>query len=351
MTLDIDIGIDLPGFALDVAFNVESGETVALVGPNGAGKSTVLRAIAGLSPIHKGSITFERELWNSPEKRKPISPEMRRIGFVFQNEVLFDHLTAIENVAFGLRARRVPEPRRTAYETLARLGIEGIAEQRPRTLSGGQAQRVALARAIAINPRVLLLDEPLAALDVQARGTVRGELKRTLDATDAARIIVTHDPVDAYALADRVVVIEGGRVTQTGTLEELAYAPRTNYIADLLGTNVVRGVLSGDVLLLDLGGELIVGAHDVADGPALGVIRPQAISLHDKRPEGSPRNVWQTEVVGIEHNVDRVRVRLGPPVGLVAEVTRIGLESLTVAAIGAIIWASVKASEVSVSAL
>lgn len=351
MTLDIDIGIDLPGFALDVAFTVESGETVALVGPNGAGKSTVLRSIAGLSPIDKGSITFERELWDSPEKRKPIPPEMRRIGFVFQNEALFDHLTAIENVAFGLRARRVAEPRRIAYETLARLGIEGIAEQRPRTLSGGQSQRVALARAIAINPRVLLLDEPLAALDVQARGAVRGELERTLDATDAARIIVTHDPVDAYALADRVVVIEGGRVTQTGTLDELAYAPRTAYIADLLGINVVRGVISGDVLLLDTGGELIVGAHDVADGPVLGVIRPQAISLHDKRPEGSPRNVWQTDVVGIEHSADRVRVRLGPPVGLVAEVTRIGLESLTVATIGAIIWASVKASEVSVSAL
>jgi molybdate transport system ATP-binding protein len=352
--MHLDGRIELDGFEIEVDLTVSPGETVALVGPNGAGKTTVLRAVAGLVPLTSGTLRFADQMWDAPADDAFVPPEGRRVGAVFQHYLLFDHLTVLENVAFGLRATGTDRrtARRAALEQLARLDVDTLARRRPPTLSGGQAQRVALARALVTRPGVLLLDEPLAALDVSTRGAVRHELLGWLAepaAIAAARLLITHDPVDAHALADRVVVLEGGRVVQRGTLGELAAAPRSSYVADLMGTNLLRGELHDGVFRVVGAGELAVGAHTAADGDAFAAIRPAAIALHRSRPEGSPRNVWETTIAGVDRSIDRVRVRLGSPYALVVEVTEAGLLSLG-AGVGEPVWASVKASEIAVVA-
>ncbi len=356
MTLRIDAEIEIADFRVEVDLDVEPGESVALVGPNGAGKSTIVRAIAGLQPISSGRISFGGHVWDDPRAARFVHPRRRRVGAVFQQYLLFDHMTALENVAFGLRAEGTDrhDARRRALDLLGRLGIGDVASQRPASLSGGQAQRVALARALAIEPQVMLLDEPLAALDASARGAVRHDLQRWMHGTNdsigsACRLVVTHDPVDAHALADRVVVLERGRITQRGTMAELAAAPRSSYVADLMGTNLLHGILRGSTFAVDAGGALTVGAHEAPDGEAIAAVRPSAISLHPTRPDGSPRNVWPTTIVGVDRSADRVRVRLGLPLPLVVEVTAAGLDALH-AAPGDEVWASVKASEVTVVA-
>jgi molybdate transport system ATP-binding protein len=357
VSLTVDAMIEIDEFVVEIAFTVERGETVALVGPNGAGKSTVLRAIAGLHPISSGRVAFGDQVWDEPSTGVFVAPRNRQIGAVFQNYLLFEHLSALDNVAFGLRARRADKRRArlASQSAMERLGVGAIAEQMPSTLSGGQAQRVALARALVIEPGVVVLDEPLAALDATTRGTVRHDLpawlgeSRSADGLPPARIVVTHDPVDAHALADRVVVLEAGRITQTGTPGDLAARPRSTFVADLMGTNVLHGLLRGSVFDVHGGGELIVGAHDAVDGPAIAAIRPAAVSLHRSQPEGSPRNVWETRVAGIDRSNDRVRVRLGAPSRLVVEVTEAGLAALDVS-VDARVWSAVKASEISVVA-
>lgn len=349
MTLHLDGAVESGGFRVEATLHVEAGETVALVGPNGAGKSTLLRAIAGLERLAEGAIRWNGEVWDEPGRF--VAPADRSVGVMFQDHLLFDHLTALDNVAFGMRAAGTSAgiARTRAADLLAQLGIAAVGAHRPRELSGGQAQRVALARALAIDPVVLLLDEPLASLDVSAREAVRHDLAAWLSghAAGPARLLVTHDPVDAHALADRVVVLEAGRVTQRGTLAELAAAPRSDYVADLMGTNVVRGVLTGHILRLADGTELTVGAHHAHDGAVIAAVSPRAISLHRDRPEGSPRNVWQAEIGAVDRSLDRVRVRLAGSLPLVVEVTEAGLAALG-AALGDVVWASVKASEITV---
>jgi molybdate transport system ATP-binding protein len=207
---------------------------------------------------------------------------------------------------------------------------------------------VALGRALVTDPDLVLLDEPLAALDVGTRGALRRELRRHLAAVGSPTVLVTHDPVDAHALADRVVVIEQGRVSQQGRLPEITARPRSRYVAELVGTNLVAGQVRGGVLTTDDGGRVVVPA-DTADGPALATIRPSAVGLHRSRPEGSARNVWPVEVTGVDRHGDRVRVRLAGPVELVAELTPAGLEALELRPDDRA-WASVKASEVEVDA-
>lgn len=351
MSLSLAGTIDVGGSTIDIEVEVERGETLALVGPNGAGKSTVLRAIAGLTGLASGTLTHDGTVWDDPSAGVLIRPQERRVGIVFQQYRLFEHLDALDNVAFGLRAAGVERgnARRSAADALDRLGVATVSGQRPSTLSGGQAQRVALARVLVTEPSVLLLDEPLAALDVSARGAVRRDLQQVIGGVDAVRIIVTHDPVDAHALADRVVVLESGRVTQVGTVAELAAAPRSSYVADLMGTNLVRGRLDRGTLVVVGGASFEIGAHDVADGPIIATIRPASVALHRSRPEGSPRNVWHTTVDGVDVSDGRVRVRLGSPFEFVVEVTAAGYESLEVGP-GDRVWASVKASEISVVA-
>lgn len=349
MTLTVHGAVQLEGFRVEIDLEVACGETVALLGPNGAGKSTVLRAIAGLIALSHGRIELDGTPWDAADVFVP--PADRRVGAVFQSYRLFEHLDARENVAFGLRARGVRrrEARSAADAALARLGVAEIAGRFPADLSGGQAQRVAVARALVVEPSVVLLDEPMAALDVSARSAVRHELAGWLDDVAACRVLVSHDPVDAHALADRVVVLEGGAVTQRGRLTELAAAPRTAYIADLVGTNLLRGTLSDGEMHVAGGGVVYVGAHDAPDGPVIATIRPAAIALHRDHPEGSPRNVWSAEIAGVERADDRVRVRLAGALDLVVEVTAAGFTSLGVD-VGDAIWASVKASEIGVVA-
>lgn len=350
MTLRYEGVVERGTTTIDVGFTVERGETLALVGPNGAGKSSVLDAIAGLLPLTGGAIDVDGAVWDDGGQAF-LPPAQRSVGAVFQSYRLFDHLDAVDNVAFGLRARRIDRStaRARAVAALERLGIAECAHRRPDQLSGGQSQRVAVARALVVEPVVVLLDEPTAALDASARGAVRHELDDWLREIDAHRILVTHDPVDAHALADRVVVVEHGVVTQRGTMAELAAAPRSDYVADLLGTNLLRGELSGGELTTPDGVLLSVGAHAAPDGPVVATVRPAAIALHRQRPEGSPRNVWSTTVTGVDVADGRVRVRLGEPLELVVEVTGAGFGALDVA-VGGEVWASVKASEIGVVA-
>ena len=349
MTLSMQGMVERDGFRLEIELEVERDETVALLGPNGAGKSTVLAAIAGLIALTSGRVEFDGAGWDTPDAFVP--PADREVGAVFQSYRLFGHLDVRENVAFGLRARGVRrrDARAAADDALERLGVASVADRYPADLSGGQSQRVAVARALVIEPSVVLLDEPMASLDVSARSVIRHELAGWLADVPACRVLVSHDPVDAHVLADRVVVLEGGLVTQRGTLSELAGAPRTTYVADLVGTNLLRGTLAGGLLHLAGGGTVHVGPHDAPDGPAIATIRPAAIALHRAHPEGSPRNVWHTTVEAVERSDERVRVRLGGPMALVVEVTGPGFASLGIE-VGEEVWASVKASEIGVVA-
>ena len=237
MTLSAVIHATRGNFRLDVSFDVADGETLAVLGPNGAGKSTILRCLLGLVPLDTGRIVLGDHVLEDTTNNLYVEPENRRVGAVFQDYLLFRHLSVIDNVAFGLRARgaRKESARLTARAHLERFEVEHLADRRPSQLSGGEAQRVALARALAVDPKVLLLDEPLAALDVTTRRTVRDELSLFLSAFGGPRLIVTHDPADARRLADRVLIVEHGSVVQHGSILDVMRDPATPYVAALFG--------------------------------------------------------------------------------------------------------------------
>ncbi|MEV4109388.1 ABC transporter ATP-binding protein [Nonomuraea sp. NPDC049695] len=326
-----------PAFTLDLTLEVAPGEVVALLGPNGAGKTTALRALAGLTAMTGGQI----DLGGQP--LHILAAEERPIGMVFQDYLLFPHLSALDNVAFGPRCQGVPkaESRRTAAALLERVGLAEHAAAKPRRLSGGQAQRVALARALAVEPRLLLLDEPLAALDAHTRLEVRSQLRRHLADFDGATVLVTHDPLDAMVLADRLIVIENGAVVQQGSPAEVARRPRTDYVARLVGLNLYRGVADGGRVKV---GELLISTSDPLEGPAFVAFAPAAVALYRSRPDGSPRNVWQARVEGVERHGDNVRVHLDGPITAFADITPAALADLDLTP-GQTIWASVKATE------
>ncbi|MDQ4069977.1 MAG: ABC transporter ATP-binding protein, partial [Actinomycetota bacterium] len=244
MRLRAEVGVRLGSLDLDVVLDASPEEVVAVVGPNGAGKSTLLRALAGLVRLDRGRVVLGDRLLADAPTNTHVGPEHRGAAVVFQDSLLFPHLTALDNVAYGLRARGAArgDARRRAAEWLARVGIgEDHLRSRPGQLSGGQAQRVALARALATEPDLLLLDEPLSAADAGAKGQLRRVLREQLAASGAVRLLVTHDPVDAMALAERLVVVEGGRVTQQGPITEVTTRPRSAWVAQLVGLNLFRG--------------------------------------------------------------------------------------------------------------
>ncbi|PZG22761.1 ABC transporter ATP-binding protein [Nonomuraea aridisoli] len=327
-----------PAFRLDVSFEAAPGEVVALLGPNGAGKTTALRALAGLTGLaEEGHITLDgRPLHTEPPDRRPI-------GMVFQDYLLFPHLSALDNVAFGPRCRGASkaEARRVAADLLERVGLAAHAAAKPRRLSGGQAQRVALARALAVRPRLLLLDEPLAALDAHTRLEIRSRLRRDLAGFDGATVLVTHDPLDAMVLADRLVVVEDGAVVQQGEPAEVARRPRTDYVARLVGLNLYRG--TGDGVRVKVG-ELLFSTIEQVDGPAFVAFSPAAGALYRTRPDGSPRNLWQAAVEGVERHGDNVRVHLGGPIAAFVDITPAALADLDLSP-GRQVWAAVKATE------
>jgi molybdate transport system ATP-binding protein len=345
MTLAARIRRGLGRFELDVELTTKSGETVAILGPNGSGKSTLFRCLAGLLPIDRGRIELDEEVLDEPATDSFVVPEKRPVAVVFQDYLLFPNLTALENVAFGLRARGVPktEARSRAGEWLERVGLTDHAGHRPRALSGGQAQRVALARALATQPRLLLLDEPLAALDAGTRADVRRDLRRHLATFDGVRLLVTHDPVDAYALADRVVILERGAVVQMGILADVTAQPRSRYIADLVGVNLLAGTGTNGAITTATGGRIVPA--DAVQGDAFAVIQPHAVALYLSPPDGSPRNVWEEVVADVDRQADRVRVRLTGQIPLISEITPAALDDLALQP-GDRVWATVKATEI-----
>jgi molybdate transport system ATP-binding protein len=345
MTLNARIVRSLGTFRLDLALTTDSSETVAVLGPNGSGKSTLFRCLAGLLPIDEGRIDLDGDVLDDPVADVFVRPERRPVAVVFQDYLLFPNMNARENVAFGLRARGMVrgEARNRAGSWLERVGLGDHADRRPDQLSGGQAQRVALARALATAPRLLLLDEPLAALDAGVRDEVRRDLRRHLASFAGIRLLVTHDPVDAFALADRVVILEHGQVSQSGTLAEVAARPRSRYIADLVGVNLISGTGHNGAITTSTGGRIVPA--DPISGPALAAIHPHSVALYAAPPEGSPRNVWSVTVADVDRQSDRVRVRLAGEVRLVAEITVAALDTLALHP-GDQLWASVKATEI-----
>jgi molybdate transport system ATP-binding protein len=338
-------------FRLNLDLEVGEGEVVALLGPNGAGKSTALRALAGLLRLDGGRIVLGGATLANAETREHLPAHRRPIGVVFQEYLLFPHLSVLDNVAFGLRARGRPVTiaRQMAAGWLERIGIADVASARPRAISGGQAQRVALARALAIQPRLLLLDEPLAALDARTRLLVRGELRRHLAEFGGATLVVTHDPVDAAALADRLVVIEHGQIVQQGSPPDVARRPRTDYVARLVGLNLLAGVADGHQVVLPTGG--VVHVAESATGPVKAAFPPSAVSLFTNRPDGSPRNVWPGRILAIEPHGEGVRIDVGgapdAASSILAEVTPGAVADLGLQP-GSTVWASVKALDVEV---
>ena len=342
MTLEAAVRLRQGDLDLDVNLEIEPGVFVALLGPNGAGKTTLLRALAGLVPIEEGSVSLDGVVLEDAQTRRYVSTEKRSIGFVFQDYLLFPHMSVLDNVAFGLKGA---DAKSRAMAWLDRVGLRDHASSRPQQLSGGQRQRAALARALAPEPRLLLLDEPMAALDASARAEVRRDLKRHLATFEGIRLLVTHDPLEAVALADRLLVIEKGRLVQEGTPAEVAARPRSSYVADLVGMNLIRGAAGhGSVRTQD---GFSVAAAGADQGEVFVVIHPRAVALHAQRPEGSPRNVWRGQTDAIEITGERARVRVQGPVPLVAEVTPASLEELHLAE-GSEVWISFKATDVSV---
>jgi molybdate transport system ATP-binding protein len=347
VTVTADFAIGLGDLRLDLAFSAAPGEILAILGPNGAGKTTALRALAGLHPIDTGTITIDGDVVDDPARRTLVPTEQRPVGVVFQDHLLFPHLSILENVAFGPRAAGVPaaEARRRAQEWLDRVGVGDLSGRKSRHVSGGQAQRTALARALVTEPRLLLLDEPLASLDVATRADIRRDLRRHLTAFDGATVLVTHDALDALALADRVVILEHGAITQEGSLAEVTTRPRSSYVADLIGVNLLRGDARGTIVRLSDHGRGTLLIADPTEGPVLALIRPHAVAIHRQRPEGSARNHWRGEISGFDLLGERVRVRLSGDVPLIAEVTPAAVAELALTE-GDTVWASVKATEI-----
>lgn len=334
-------------FRVELSLLVPPGRTVALLGPNGAGKSTAVAALAGLVPLDEGRIALAGTVLDEPGRGVFVLPEQRDLGVVFQDLLLFPHLTVLDNVAFGLRSRGLgrEESAAVAMEWLNRFALAELAAEKPGHLSGGQAQRVALARALAPGPGLLLLDEPLSALDVTTRAEQRRALADHLSGFDGPRLVVTHDPTEAFLLGDEIVVVEDGRVTQVGSAQDIRLRPRSRFAADLAGSNLITGEAKGGSI--ETGSQVLHVADTAISGPVLATIRPSSVAVHLRQPEGSPRNTWMTSVDRIEHIGDRVRLLTGPPLQLAVEITeeasgRLGLSP------GAGVWVSVKATEIGV---
>lgn len=347
-TLTLDMKVRRGSFVVAAHLEVAGGETLALLGPNGAGKSSLVAAVGGLLPIDEGRISLgSRELANT-RSGVDLPPEERHIGIVHQDHLLFPHLTVLANVAFGPRSQGLGRAAAdsVAHKWLDHVGLGTLGDRLPSQLSGGQAQRVALARALASDPDALLLDEPLAALDVTSRSETRRLLMSHLEAFSGPKILITHEPTEAFLMASRVAIIEGGHVVQVGAPDDIRRRPRTPYAADLAGINLVRGVASDGTVTTETGDPVTIADTGVS-GPVLLTIHPRTVVFSSARPEGSARNVWKVTVTAVEPMGDRVRIATSGPVPLTAEITassahRLGLER------GSQAWIAVKATEISV---
>ncbi len=333
------------GFEVDAAIDVAAGGTTALLGPNGAGKSTIVTALGGLQPLTSGFVKLGDRVLEDVSSGVFVRPEDRRIGIVFQHALLFRHLNVLQNIEFGPKSlkRDRNQTREVVEEWIERLELESLTDRKPSQLSGGEIQRVAIARTMATEPELLILDEPLAAIDASARPHVRRLISDFLATFDGPAIVITHDPTEAFLLSESVTILENGVVTDAGPVDAVRLTPKSAYAADLAGVNFVTGQAANGIVT--------AGAHDIhiADSELVGgvvvTIHPRSISLHTTRPEGSARNVWATTVERIEATRDKVRVLTGDPLQLTAEVTTAGAEAVGLA-VGEPIWISIKATEI-----
>jgi molybdate transport system ATP-binding protein len=357
--LDAHVIVRRESFELDVSLSAEPGEVLAVLGPNGAGKSTLLSVLAGLlrPDDPRAFVRLGERAVTGPGVHVP--PHRRGVGLLAQQALLFPHLSALANVAFGPRAQGVAkkDAERTARDLLAAVDAAELADRRPAQLSGGQQQRVALARALAADPALLLLDEPLAALDVDAAPAMRALLRRTIRERGQTALLVTHAALDAVVLADRVLVLTGGRIVEQGPTREVISRPRSPFTARIAGLDLVPGTAATNGLRT-ADGQLVAGRRDgVADGEsAVAVFPPSAVAVHQQRPEGSPRNAFAVRLAGVEPHADLIRLRAAPREGgpawvdgLAADVTPAALAELAVEP-GADVWFVVKAAEVAVHA-
>jgi molybdate transport system ATP-binding protein len=315
---DLQARLVVPG-RLRVQLGADRGEVVAVIGPNGAGKSTLLRALAGIIP-HEGDVEVDGESWTRP----PRPVRERGVGIVFQDQLLFPHLSARQNIAFGPRSRGVSraEADLRAASWLDRFGIPELSDRKPAQLSGGEAQRVAIARALATEPALLLLDEPFSALDVGAGTALRIELARHLSAYNGITLLVTHDPMDALTLADRVVVLDGGEVAQVGTPRDVAAQPRTAHVARLVGLNVLR------------------------EGDRYVSFSPSVVTVSLDEPVGSARHRWPGVIAHATSHGTSVRLLVTGARELLADVTPEATAELGLLP-GRQVWLSVKESAIS----
>ena len=382
-------------FVLDAAIDAAPGEVVALMGPNGSGKSTMLGVLAGLTIPDGGRVTLGGRVLTGPGVLVP--PERRRVGLMGQDPLLFPHLTALENIAFGPRSQGVPraQARAAAEEWLGRVGLSAMGPRKPHQLSGGQRQRIALARALAAHPQLLLLDEPLGALDISTAPEIRQVLRTHLRATGTTTVLVTHDVLDTAVLADRMVVLAAGSVVDEGPALELFASPRSEFTAALAGLNLIPGTVESvteeGTVTVSAGGVQLTGIADAAIAAAVGglspgaadpsstgvgaglstgaiagpamrptagqlavgdavavVFPPSAVAVFRSAPgRGSPRNVWTAVVQAIEPGPTAVRLRTGTALAVSADVTPAAVAELGIAG-GEQVWLAVKATEVRV---
>ncbi len=326
MSLRVEVRAQLGACALDVALDVPAGSCLALAGPSGAGKSSVLRIVAGLVRPDRGTVTCDEDRWLDTDARVDLPPERRSCGYVFQDYALFPHLSAWQNVAYPLRHLDRAQRRRRATALLERFGLAALADARPRTLSGGERQRVAVARALARDPRVLLLDEPLSALDTRSRARAGRELQRTLTEIGVPTVLVTHDFTEAALFGDTVAILDSGRVIQQGPAADLAARPASAFVADFTGAVVLTGQARARAdglteVVLDGGGRLV--SIDGAEGPVAATLYPWeiAVAAAGQPEQGSAQNHLAAHVVSLTTLGNRVRLGLDAGQPLTAEIT------------------------------
>ena len=347
--LDAHVDSQRGEFVLDVDLDVAAGSIAALLGPNGAGKSTVLRALAGLTAVRRGHVHLDGKPLDDPAAGVRVPTPGRGVGMVFQDPLLFPNLSVLENVAYGQRRRghSRTHARTTAGQWLERTSLSELASRKPATLSGGQRQRVAVARALAAEPAMLLLDEPTSALDSAVTIELRHFLRDHLRGYAGVTVLVTHDALDTLVLADQVIVLDDGQVSQSGTPADVARMPRSKHVASLMGLNLLRGCADRTSITLDDGSNLVTASRNT--GSVFASFAPHAVTLAHDHAATSARNAWRLRVDGLAPHGDAVRVHLAGDVSLLADVTPTAVAELGLVD-GVYVWATVKATEISVYA-
>ena len=336
--LDARVILNRDSLTLDVELQLQHGEVIAVLGPNGAGKTSLLHALLGWLELESGWIMVDGEVIDSPDTDSYVPPQHRPFGMVFQDGLLFPHMSVEKNILFGagkdFNLKPLAESLQ-ASELLAKF---------PSELSAGERQRAAIARSLAARPKVLFLDEPFSALDIQGKRRGRSLLKEALAIGVSGCLMVTHDLVDAFTLADRVMIIEGGKLTQFDVPDRIRSRPGSEWIADLVGWNYYEGIGEGSVVTLPHG-TTIFTAQDDLDGPTSISINPASVSIFKSQPSGSPRNSWLSSIQNIEILGGRARVSLVGEIDICADITTVAADELR-QSISSEVWVSVKATEV-----